>query len=47
LDRVSMVIGIRSVLEYNWAVAKVDKVDRYKYLGLRFSIFFNGPTLLV
>jgi len=42
-----MVIGIRSVLEYNWAVAKVDKVDRYKYLGLRFSISFNGPTILV
>jgi len=26
LDRVSMAIGIRSVLEYDWAVAKFHKV---------------------
>ena len=41
LDRVSKAIGIRSVLEYDWAVAKFDKVDCYKYLGLSFSIHFS------
>jgi len=36
-----MAIGIRSVLEYDWAV---DKDDRYKYLGLSFSTHFRGRS---
>jgi len=36
-----MAIGIRSVLEYDWAV---DKGDHYKYLGLSFSTHFRGQS---
>jgi len=36
-----MAIGIRSMLEYDWAV---DKSEHYKYLGVSFSTHFCGRS---